>query len=401
MDTAVDDLMALLRIPGAPGEEAAVAEHLENALLSCGVPAEAIRRDKAFEASEYGGQCGNLIVQFPPVGRHGGPARLLSAHMDTIPLAAGCRPRLVDPVDQSGKGGRIVNDAADTALGGDNRTGCAVLVHVARMLAGEAATEPRPPVVLVFFVQEEVGLVGSRQFDVDALGVSDRMWGFNFDGGRVAQIVTRVTGTSRFKIDLRGVAAHAGAYPGSGVSAAVAAAHAIASLDRDGWHGRIEKAEGRGSANIGTLRGGTGTNVVMDRLEVLAEARSHDAAFRDQLLSVYKDAFSKAASQTKNRQGRCAEVSFADGPRYESFALEDHAPVVSAAVAAAKACGLQPTLVSNDGGMDANHLNAKAVPTVTFGVGQHDVHTPEEWIDLEEFLIACRLARELVTAGPR
>ncbi|HUW82947.1 MAG TPA: M20/M25/M40 family metallo-hydrolase [Phycisphaerae bacterium] len=400
MDTAVDDLMALLRIPGAPGEEAAVAEHLEGTLLSCGVPAEAIRRDKAFEASEYGGQCGNLIVQFPAAGRHVGPARLFSAHMDTIPLAAGCRPRFAKSGDQSGKGGRIVNDAIDTALGGDNRTGCAVLLHVARMLAGEGAPEPRPPVVLVFFVQEEVGLVGSRQFDVDALGVSDGTWGFNFDGGRVAQIVTRVIGTSRFKIDLRGVAAHAGAYPGSGVSAAVAAAHAIASLDRDGWHGRIEKAEGRGSANIGTLQGGTGTNVVMDRLEILAEVRSHDAAFRDKLLDVYKEAFGKAASQTKNRQGRCAEVSFADGPRYESFALEDEASVVAAAVAAVKACGLQPTLVSNDGGMDANHLNAKGVPTVTFGVGQHDVHAPGEWIDLEEFLIACRLASELVTAGP-
>ena len=43
MDTAVDDLMTLLSIPGAPGEEAAVAENLERALLSCGVPADAIR----------------------------------------------------------------------------------------------------------------------------------------------------------------------------------------------------------------------------------------------------------------------------------------------------------------------------------------------------------------------
>jgi len=400
MDTAADDLMALLGIPGAPSEEAAVADHLESVLLSCGVPAEAIRRDKAFETSEYGGQCGNLIVRFPAVGRHAGPARLFSAHMDTVPLAVGCRPRLVQLGDQSGKGGRIVNDAADTALGGDNRTGCAVLLHVARMLAGERASQPRPPVWLVFFVQEEVGLVGSRQFDVDTFDTSDGMWGFNFDGGRVDQIVTKVTGTWRFKIDLRGVAAHAGAHPGSGASAAVAAAHAIASLDRDGWHGPIDTAEGRGSANIGTLQGGTGTNVVMDRLEILAEVRSHDGAFRDRLLAVYKDAFSQAASRTKNRQGRCAEVSFADGPRYESFALEDDAPVVVAAVAAGKACGLQPTLVSNDGGMDANHLNAKGVPTVTFGAGQHDVHAPGEWVDLEEFLIACRLAAELVTAGP-
>jgi tripeptide aminopeptidase len=37
------------------------------------------------------------------------------------------------------------------------------------------------------------------------------------------------------------------------------------------------------------------------------------------------------------------------------------------------------------------------VPTVTFGAGQNEPHTVDEWIDLAEFEAACRLAVGLAT----
>lgn len=395
MNTPVDDLLELLNVPGVSTEEAKVADKIEQLLLACGVPEQAILRDRAFEGSQYGGNCGNLIVRFPAVGDQAGPACLFSAHMDTVALAKGCRPRLMDPQDPSGKGGRIVNDAPHSALGGDDRTGCAVLLHVARALAGHRSTMPRPPVTLLFSVQEELGLVGTRELDVKALGFDGPAFGFNFDGGRVDEIVTRVTGTWRFEINIRGIAAHAGADPASGVSAAVVAAKAIAALERQGWHGLIQCDQHRGSANIGTIHGGQGTNVVMDRLTILAEVRSHDAEFRTRLVQIYEEQFKQAAA-TVNSQGRSAEVSFAPGPRYESFALPDNEPVVRTSLAAARQSGLDPRLVSNNGGMDANWLNAHGIPTVTFGLGQHAGHAPDEWIDLDQFHAACRLALALL-----
>ncbi len=396
MQTAISDLMELLRIPGIPGEEGLVAEHLTKVMLGLGVRPDAIVRDRAFEGSEYGGQCGNLIIRFPAVGGHGGPIRLYSAHMDTVPLAKGAKPRLVDPVDETGQGGRIVNDCPGAALGGDDRAGCAVLLQIARALMGSLARQPHPPVVLVFTVQEEVGLVGARQLDVALLGLDRPVLSVNLDGGNVEDLITQVTGTSRFEIDVTGVAAHAGTEPGEGVSAAVAAAKAIASLAEGGWHGPIDREGGRGSSNVGMMHGGAGTNVVMDRLVIRAEARSHDAAFRHRIREVYEQAFQEASARTTNRHGQTARVSFRPGPCYESFAVPDDAPAVQALMRAGRRCGLNLRTISNDGGMDANWYHAHGVPTVVVGSGLRKVHTPDEWVDLRHYWDACRVLLELL-----
>lgn len=387
---AIDDLLALLAIAGPPGKEAAVAEHLKRVLLEIGVPPGAIGHDDAHRQSEYGGECGNLIVRLDGHGR--GPRRLFSAHMDTVPTVVGARPRR--------EGRMVVNDAAGKALGGDNRTGCAVVLQVARFLAGRHGDHA--PTTLVFFVQEEVGLVGARGLDVAKLGDPRPTLGFNFDGEHAANFLTAVTGTERFTIDIAGIAAHSGLNPESGVSAAMIAADALARLDQDGWHGVIEKPAtggiaGRGSANVGILRGGAGSNVLMPELHILAEARSHDHAFRKTILAAWHDAFRAAAKRT-NAAGQTGSVRFGPGPIYEAYALDAAAPVVQTCLAAAAPLGMTPRLLSNNGGNDANWIVAHGIPTVTIGCGQRHVHMPAEAIDLDDFELACRLAVRLAIA---
>jgi tripeptide aminopeptidase len=67
-------------------------------------------QDRAQEQSEYGGEVGNLVVTLD--GKQAGPHLMFSAHMDTVPDAVGCQPRL-DCAQN-----RIVNDAEGKALGG-------------------------------------------------------------------------------------------------------------------------------------------------------------------------------------------------------------------------------------------------------------------------------------------
>ena len=50
-----------------------------------------------------------------------------------------------------------------------------------------------------------------------------------------------------------------------------------------------------------------------------------------------------------------------------------------------------------NGGLDANWLNARGIPTVTLGCGQNNIHTVEEWLDLVEFHRARRIALRLAT----
>jgi len=383
-DQALKDLLDLLNIDGPPGQEAEVAAFLRQALIEIGLTPTDIFIDRAQEQSEYGGDTGNLIARID--SKRSGPPLLFSTHMDTVPDAVGCQPRL----DETNR--RIVNDASGTALGGDNRTGCAALLHLARNLM--CGDRDHRPLVLAFFIQEEVGLVGARGVDLEILGAPDM--GFNIDGGRPDHFVTSVIGTQRFTIDISGLPAHAGSRPQEGVSAAVIAARALADLDRGGWHGKIVKDTNNGSANVGTLAGGQGTNVVMPTLHLLAEARSHDPAFRRHIIDTWKTAFTGAATEVANSAGQMGSVAFGPGPTYEAFALTDEEPVVQIALAAAKTCGMQAQTLSNDGGMDANWIVAHGINTVTFGAGQRQIHTADEWIDLDDFERACDLVLALV-----
>ena len=387
IESAIDDLLALLPIPGPPAQERKVAEFLQQTLVAMGIPEEQIEYDRAQDQSEYGGNVGNMIVKI--AGRQDGAALMFSTHMDTIPDCVGCEPRL----DREGK--RIVNDAPGTALGGDNRAGCAILLTLARRLM--ALDGAHPPIVLVFFIQEEVGLVGARGLDVTLLGEALPAMCINLDGGKVEEVVTAVIGSQRFTIDITGVAAHAGSRVAEGVSTAVIASRAIAELDEGGWHGRIEKLEGSGTANVGIIEGGKGSNVVMSALHILAEARSHDPQFRRQIIETWQDAFRRAASSVTNIHGQQGTVVFGPGPTYEAYALPDDAPVVNKVQQAADLIGLPIKLVSDDGGMDANWIVAHGIPCVTLNIGQRDIHTPDEWIDLYDFERACQLVIVIAT----
>lgn len=387
IDQAIDDLMALLPIAGPPAKEGKVAQFIEDTLIGMGIPPEAIRYDTTYEQSEYGGEVGNMIVRIN--GRSDRPHLLFSTHMDTVPDCVGCQPRL-DMLQH-----RIVNDAAGTALGGDNRIGCAILLTLARELL--KLNGEHSPITLVFFVQEEVGLVGARGLDTSLLGDELPVMGINLDGGRVEEVTTAVIGSERFTIDIEGVAAHAGSRVAEGVSAAAIASLAIAELHQGGWHGRIEKPEGSGTSNVGILDGGQGSNVVMPALHILAEARSHSQAFRQQIIETWKAAFRNAAQSVSNVHGQFGTVSFGPGPIYEPYALPDDAPVVQKTVQAAKLIGLQTKLVHDDGGNDASWLVAKGIPTVNLNIGQRDVHTHNEWIDLPDFEMATQLVLAIAT----
>ena len=69
---------------------------------------------------------------------------------------------------------------------------------------------------------------------------------------------------------------------------------------------------------------------------------------------------------------------------------------VKEAAAAAYRVGLTPSLRIGNGGSDANWLVRHGIPTVSLGCGTHNAHTIEEYVSVDEFSAACRLALELV-----
>lgn len=93
-----------------------------------GVPPTAIRFDGVVARISLPTETCNLIVDLP--GTAPSPRRLFSTHLDTVPFCAGAKLRR--------EGDRIVSDGT-TALGGDNRTGCSLLVTLVAMLMKNAS----------------------------------------------------------------------------------------------------------------------------------------------------------------------------------------------------------------------------------------------------------------------
>lgn len=392
-DAAVQRLLRFLSVNAITGHEAPIGKELAAALQEVGVPAKAVTFDDAHKRIPEPTPIGNLIVKLPGTGKKGAKPLLFMTHMDTVPLCAGAKPKIA--------GKRIVNELeGTTALGGDNRTGCAVLVTLAAELIKQNL--PHPPVTMLFTVREESGLFGAKHLNPADLG--GPTVGFNFDGRSAADVITGAIGADRWFVDIRGKAAHAGVAPEKGISATMVLALAMAEVYEGGWFGKVVKDGREGTSNIGFVgtadgrSAGDATNVVTDFIHVKGESRSHDAKFVREISAAYKAAFTNAAAKVKDHEGRPAKVKFTSRLDYVPFRLKADAPVVKLAEAAIQKIGRAPNLRVTNGGLDANWMVKHGIPTVTFGAGQNEIHTVKEFVDLREFESACQLALTLATA---
>src|SRR3954471_9186808 len=274
---ALSLVMEMMAIPGRSGEEAIIMDFIRSKLIEAGISGSWLSFDDANRRTPLGGQVGNLVLKLPGTIR--GPRRMLSAHVDTVPICVGSRPVR--------KGKFVVSANKETGLGADDRSGAAILLSTIMAILGSKL--PHPPLTFLWAVQEEVGLFGARYVRLSKLG-NPRL-AFNFDGGAANALKIGATGGYRMTIEIDGLASHAGNHPEEGVSAIAIASLAIADLVKGGWHGLVAKNEGDGTSNVGVISGGEATNVVTDHVHIRAEARSHDSKFRQRIIKEIEAAF--------------------------------------------------------------------------------------------------------------
>ncbi len=392
-EQALNRLMRFLAVDGVTGEEMAISKMVERDLVEAGIPRTDIMTDetkeKLKEEHEIDTQVGNLIVNLP--GTYKAPRLLFSTHLDTVPLARGAEPSL--------KGNRIVSNDSTTALGGDNRTGVAVLVTLAATLLDYKL--PHPPMTLLFTIREESGLWGARTVTMEDL--KNPVLGFNVDGSSARELCIGAVGAERWEVEIQGRASHAGVHPEEGISATIIASLALADVFRNGWFGKIKKQGKEGTSNVGVFGGfdrlsaGEATNVVTEYVHIEGESRSHDARFVKAITKAYREAFKKARERVTDNKKKKAKVEFTSRLDYHPFRLKENSPVVRHARNAVETLGWDLTTKIGNGGLDANWLVRNGVPTVTFGAGQHNIHTTEEYVDVEEFYEGCMMALALAT----
>lgn len=385
---AEDHLMRFLSVEGITGREKNIGLAVCDTLKKIGVPESAIRFDEANKRIPLPTETGNLIVDIP--GTRPGPRLLFSTHLDTVPLCAGAKPRR--------EGNRIVSDGT-TALGGDARTGVAVLVVVAETLIKHKL--PHPPITLLFTVREESGLHGARE--LNPADLSGAVMCINVDGQMASDLIVGAVGQENWEVEIIGRASHAGVAPEKGISATMVGAVALAEAKRGGWFGKVVKPDGRGTSNVGIFGGkdnkpaGDATNVVTDYAFINGEARSPASAFATKIAEGYKEAFAMAQGEVTDDQGDRAEVKFSHRASYPPFELGRDTPIVRRATKALRMLDIEPVYVFSNGGLDANWLDKHGVPTITIGAGQAEIHTIKEYVNLQEYEKGCRLGVLLAT----
>jgi tripeptide aminopeptidase len=352
-----DDFVRLCEIESPSRDERAVAEFVTAELRACGID---VAEDDS--AGATGSNAGNLLARI--AGPEGAPKVLLGAHLDTVPLAA--------PVEVLRENGRFTNRNAGI-LGADNKAAVAVLLAIARRygpngpaqpVALDATTPPPVALELLFTTCEEIGLLGAKelrhQLEAD--------FGFVFDHATpLGDLI--VAGPSFYRIDahIHGASAHAGIRPEDGHNAISAAAEAIAAMSL----GRLDDET---TANVGTIHGGTATNVVAEHCHVELEARSLDDAKAGQAVADIVDAFTETAADLE------CDVETTVEQQFRAYALPASSPPVKAAAAALEALGIQPNPTATGGGSDANVFVANGLPVANIAEGTERNHEPTESI---------------------
>ncbi|HWR43547.1 M20/M25/M40 family metallo-hydrolase [Sporomusa sp.] len=322
--------------------------------------------------SKIGGNCGNVLGYLPGTVADA-PCLLLTAHLDCVEPCGDIKPVLKDG---------IITSAGDTILGADDKSGVVAILEALRLV--QEQNIPHGSIQVVFTVAEEGGLNGSKNMD-PALLKADL--GYALDSsGTPGEIVNMAPGQNKIDITIYGKKAHAGVAPEEGINAIVLAGKALAAVK----DGRIDPET---TANIGSIKGGSATNIVPDTVEIKAEARSRSAA----KLAAQTEHMRQVFEETVKASGGRAEVKV--GKEYDAYVLSETAPVVMLARQAAESIGLKPVIKATGGGSDANYFNSYGVPTAVLGTGMSKVHTTDEFIKEEDLYNIGEFALAIIKAA--
>jgi len=243
-----DLLIELVQIDSISRKEREIALRLKREMEELGGE---VWIDDAGE--KVGGNVGNLIAHFRG-NSPGSTPILLSAHMDTVIPGEGVVPVLE---------GNILRSDGRTVLGGDDKSGIAIICEAVRVLREKHL--PCSDIDVVFTICEEAGLLGAKCLDVSRLRARS---GLVLDSDSIGFLFTRAPAANHLEFRIRGLEAHAGVCPEKGISAIQVAALGISKM-------RLGRIDDETTANIGLIEGGAAVNIVPNSVHLKGEARSH------------------------------------------------------------------------------------------------------------------------------
>ena len=365
-------LLELVQIDSVSREERDVAQRIKAYCEELG--AEVFIDDAG---SKVGGNTGNVIARFPGTVPDAEPI-MMSAHMDTVVPGKGVKP-IVE--------GDIIRTDGSTVLGGDDKSGCSVIIETIRCLQEQSI--PHAPIDAVFSICEEVGLLGAKHLDMSKVRAR---FGLVFDSDDPGFLFTRGPSADHFEIKIYGLESHAGVAPEQGISAIRIAAEAIMNM-------KLFRIDEETTANIGVIRGGEATNIITNLVYLKGEARSLDDAKLDAQTRHIIQCCEEAAAKyevTVDGVTTKARVESHVTREYHAMDVSDDSRVVRLVKEAAARMGLEVQTLASGGGCDANIFNKRGIECANLGTGMRAIHTVKEWLDVKDMYASANMTLEIM-----
>jgi tripeptide aminopeptidase len=362
----------LCQISSPSRREGAISSYLKQAFADLG--ADAVYEDDS--AARTGSESGNLIFRFD--GNRPEDGLFFSCHMDTVEPANG-----VEVV----RSGDIFTSKGDTILGGDDKTGIAAILELLTLLKENKIAHPTVEVVIT--TCEEIGLLGAKNLDYSKL---QTRYGYALDSTGNNHVIIGAPAANKIKVEIVGMAAHAGLCPEAGINALTIAAQSLTTI-------RLGRLDEESTCNFGIIQGGVATNIIPERVVLRGEVRSHSPAKLAKYTEEIFNAFQKAAATWQGNPATGTSrpsVTIEVVDDYPPLAIAEDAPVLLRIKKAANACGKELRYIVAGGGSDANIFNGFGLSTAIVATGMSKVHTVNEQLDLNDLVNLTELLYALV-----
>ena len=280
------------------------------------------------------------------------------------------------------RGKDIVTASGRSLLGGDDKSGVAIVMSLAAHLLAHPEIK-HGPVRVCFNPDEEIG-AGVEKLDLDQLGANVA---YTLDGENPGEVVWETFSADTAVIAIDGVSTH----PGDGrkrgmVNALQVAARLLVALPRENLSPETTEAR-QGYIHPSRIEGG------VDRTVIRLLLRDYEL---DGLAD--KGARLKGLCQGMQAAEPRSRITCEITPVYRNMGywLKKDMTPVNLAYDAMRALGLEPSSPPARGGTDGSRLTAMGLPTPNLFAGYHNAHGPLEWTAVQDMELAMRACVELV-----
>src|SRR5438067_2087028 len=331
-----------------------------------------------FERQE---QFGNHLIATHTGNAPAGPRILLIGHIDTV-FSEGEAQRRPFAISQQ-NGGRIATGPGVL----DMKSGVLIGMYGLHILISAQEANYKQA-TFICNSDEEIGSPSSKPLIQELARQADAV--IVLEPGRAkGTVVSSRRGTGQYRVEVRGVSAHAGVEPQKGRNAILELSYQVQKMQA--LNGTIPGT----TLSVGIIRGGERTNVVPDYAYFDMDVRASDQAS----LNALETAMRQVTLQNR-LQG--TSITLSGSMLCQPFERNKiNERLVKLVKAAGSELGLKIQDVGSGGASDANTTSAMGIPTLDgLGAGGGLAHNPGEYIELDYLPTRIALVAGLVRRIP-